>query len=435
MILNKPNNPDRMVSPALQLIDKVQYTKPDIVALSNGIMTCLIEGGSQDIIRFELLFKAGTYQQNKPLQAYATANLLKNGTIHKQSEEINQLWDFYGVSLQIEAQKDLISVGFFCLTKHLDPVLDLLFEIISQAVMPEEELELLLSNRRQKFIVNQKKVQHLARVHFNELLYGVSHPYGNLLKVEDFDNLFREDLLDYYQRFLTPSNCVCLIAGQFPGNITDILNDKIGKLSWLYNEVGAQESFNICTTKKQKHKIFLNDSLQSSIRIGKLIENRHHADYHKISITNTLLGGYFGSRLMRNIRQDKGFTYGVNSAIVALLKSAYFFISTQVGNDVIQPAVKEIYHELEDLSKRPADHHELTMLKNYLSASFLRSFDGPFMQMERFKEILLFDLDYSHYDDFLPALNELTAKEIQIAAEQYFNPSDMLELIVGHDQG
>jgi len=434
MTFKNPVHPVRSVPPALQLIDKVHYTKPQTEILSNGIKTYLIEGGSQDIIRFELLFKTGSFHQDKPLQAYAVAHLLKNGTRGRKSEEINQLWDFYGVSLQIDAQKDLISVGFFCLTRHLDPVLDLLFEIISQAVMPEEELEILLSNRRQKFIVNQKKVQHLARVHFNELLFGALHPYGSLLRLEDFENLSRADLLDYYNRFLTPSNCICFIAGQFPHNITDILNEKISRLPWPGKELSVENSFTICTSGERKHKIILNDALQSSIRIGKLIENRHHDDYHKISITNTLLGGYFGSRLMRNIRQDKGYTYGINSAIIALLKSAYFFITTQVGNDVIQPAVKEIYHELENLSKRPADIHELTMLKNYLSASFLRSFDGPFMQMERFKEIVLFGLEYNHYDDFLPTLNALTAQEIQRTADQYFSPDDMLELIVGHEQ-
>lgn len=175
----------------------------------------------------------------------------------------------------------------------------------------------------------------------------------------------------------------------------------------------------------------MDNKLQASLRIGQLSIGRNHPDYHFVSITNTLLGGYFGSRLMRNIRQDKGFTYGINSAVVALMKATYFFITTQVGKEVKDDALNEIYHELRQLRATQVHDNELTMLKNYISAGFLRSFDGPFMQMERFREMHLFGLAYDHYESFLPLLNRITSSDIQATAEKYFHEKNMTELVVG----
>ncbi len=421
----------RNIAPPLQLIDQVNFQKPVEQRLDNGMMAYLMKGGSHEIVRFELLFKAGSFDQEKPLQAYATAHLLTSGTYSKKAEEINKLWDFYGVSLQIEAQKDIISVGFFCLTRHLDPVLDLLMEIISDAIFPEDELDSLLQNKKQNHLVNRKKVQHQARVHFNELLFGSLHPYGTKIKPEDFEQLLKEDLTQYRKLYIHPANCICFVSGHFPDNISHIINQKLEKIHWPHNEGRANGQGIKPKGVAGKHFVKMEDAMQSSIRIGKMMIGRNHPDYHKTSVTNTLLGGYFGSRLMRNIRQEKGYTYGINSALVALMRETYFFITTQVGNDVKDLALKEVYSELRCLRERPADKSELLMLKNYLSASFLRSFDGPFMQMERFREILLFDLDYSHYECFLPTLNDIRASDLQEMAEKYFHEKDMLELVVG----
>jgi zinc protease len=422
----------RNIAPPLQLIDAVNFQKPLEINLDKGIKAFFIKGGSHEILKFELLFKSGSYHQDKPLQAIAMANLLKMGTTRKTSEEINKLWDFFGVSLQIEAQKDIISIGFFCLTRHLDPVLDLLVEIISDASFPADELDSMLKKKRQKYIINQQNIEHLARIHFNELLFGGHHPYGAQAMPEDFDTLTRDDLQRYHARFIHPNNCICFVSGNFPDDIAEIINMKLQRVEWKGNADTLAGNEYIPDAKTGNHFICKDDAVQSSIRIGKLMIGRSHPDYHKVSITNTLLGGFFGSRLMQNIRQDKGYTYGIHSALVSLLRETYFFISTQVGNDVKQLAHVEIYNELNNLRKNPAGSHELSMLKNYLSAGFLRSFDGPFMQMERFRENFLFGMKYSHYEDFLPLLHEIKAEDIQEMGEKYFHEDNMLELVVGN---
>jgi zinc protease len=422
---------ERSVAPELKLIEDVNFLQPESRHLKNGIPLFMQKGGSQEIIKFELVFKSGSYNQSKPLQAYTTANLLKSGTRNKTSEQINQMWDFYGVSLQTDAQKDIISVGFVSLTKHLKPALELLLEIITMPVFPEEELQIFLKNRKQKHLVNMRKVQYIARMHFAELVFGHVHPYGKMLEEHDFERLVRDDLVDFHQRFFHPGNAVCFVAGNYPEEITEIINKTLDSFYWELKKHHETEVIKPVSSTTAKHYIEKSEALQSSIRVGKPIINRNHSDYHVLSITNTLLGGYFGSRLMKNIRQEKGYTYGINSAIVNLIRAAYFFIGSQVGKQVKEQALEEVYNELRNLRQKPSGEHEIAMLRNYLSGSFLRSFDGPFMQSERFKEIYLFGQDYDWFREYVKTLKNFQSEDIQRTAEKYFHEDDMIELLVG----
>ncbi|MBW6479950.1 MAG: insulinase family protein [Bacteroidales bacterium] len=422
---------ERSIAPELKLIEDVNFLQPEARYLKNGIPVFMQKGGSQEIIKFELVFKSGSYHQSKPLQAFTAANLLKSGTKNKTSEQINQLWDFYGVSLQIDAQKDIISVGFVSLTKHLKQALELLLEIIIMPVFPDEEIHIFLKNRKQKHLVNLRKVQYIARRHFAELVFGPLHPYGKMLDDDDFERLIRDDLVDFHQSFFHPGNAVCFIAGNYPEEITEIINKTLDRFYWEHKKHPESEVIKPESSTTPKHYIEKKEALQSAIRVGKLIINRDHSDYHLLSITNTLLGGYFGSRLMKNIRQEKGYTYGINSAIVNLIREAYFFIGSQVGKQVKEQALGEVYNELRNLRQKPSGEHEIAMLRNYLSGSFLRSFNGPFMQSERFKEIHLFGQDYDWFRDYVKTLKNFESEDIQKTAENYFHEDDMIELVVG----
>ena len=421
----------RKSAPGLKMIDEVNFLNPQKGHLHNGIPVYLQKGGSQEIVKVEFVFKSGSYHQQKPLQSWATANLLKSGTKFKSSEEINQLWDFYGASLQVDAQKDITSVGFVALSKHLVPALDLIFEMIVLSEFPEDELITFLKNRKQKFLVDNRKVQYLARMHFAELIYGPNHPYGKRLQESDFEELTREDLIKFHQNYYLPGNCICLIAGNYPKTIINTLDKSLKKFAWESREINQLPERIPEITQKPKHLLPRPNTLQSALRIGKPVITREHPDYHMLSVTNALLGGYFGSRLMKSIRQEKGYTYGINSALVNLLRGAYFFIASQVGRDVKNQAVEEIYNEIKAIRKQPAGDAEINMLRNYLSGSFLRSFDGPFMQSERFKEILLFGQDYAWFHQYLETLKSFQPEDIQKTAEKYLHEESMVELIVG----
>jgi predicted Zn-dependent peptidase len=184
-------------------------------------------------------------------------------------------------------------------------------------------------------------------------------------------------------------------------------------------------------TQTGKFLIEKQDALQSAIRIGKMLFNKSHSDYIGMLVLNTVFGGYFGSRLMSNIREDKGYTYGIGSAVVSFLHAGYFTISSEVGTEVTQSAIKEIYYELERIQSELISNSELTRVRNYMLGAFLRSIDGPFALADRFKAIYFYGLDYEYYDRYIETIKTITPAELRNLANKYLRKDEMIELVVG----
>lgn len=423
--------PDRTQAPARTDQFDVPYINPESFRLDNGLQVYFLKGGTEDFVKIEVVFLSGSYSQRKPLEAFATTKLLHAGTANRSQAEINESLDYYSAHLALDPQKDISSVSLFVLNKHLAPALEMLSEILRYPVFPIEEMRTFLKNQQQIHIINQKKVQHLARTYFGELIFGEKHPYGYRVKPEDFDAVSPDDLKRFHSQWFVPGNAFCIVAGRIPEHMQRQLEKAFGDKSWKADSREDLPAYSGLSPGSRKAYLEVPEALQSGIRIGKELFNRSHPAYHRMKITNALLGGYFGSRLMQNIRQDKGYTYGISSNIISLLRSGYFFISTQVGKDVTDATREEIYNELKNLREQPAGAEELDSLKTYLAGSFLRSFDGPFAQSERFKELLVFGLGLSHYDEYLDTLKQITAEDIMECAALYLHEDDMMEVIAG----
>ncbi len=422
---------DRNTPPSVGIPDALPMIEPEELVLDNGLPVYLLEGGSEEILKIELVFFAGAYYQVKPLIADTTASLLKAGTKNKTSREIDEAFDFYGSFFSASAQKDIATVGVFVLNKYLQQVLGLMQEVLSSPVYPHEEIAISMAARKQQHLINSQKVQYLSRLYFNELLYGSEHPYGVRLDSGDFDRVYQADLVDYHQTYYHPGNAFCIVAGKIPPDIGQLLNQTLGSAHWAGRPPIPGPKYGLHSAAERKMLVEKPDAIQSAIRIGRRLFNRTHPDYHPLMIANALLGGFFGSRLMQNIRQDKGYTYGIGSGLVSLLRDGYFFVSSEVGVEYCQQAIDEIYAELAGMRKRPAGADELETLKSYLSGSFLRSFDGPFAQSERFKEVRAFRMSMAHYDGFIKALQQITAEDIMQLSEKYLHEDAMIELVVG----
>jgi zinc protease len=168
--------------------------------------------------------------------------------------------------------------------------------------------------------------------------------------------------------------------------------------------------------------------------VGKFWVPKSHPDFHALSVLVTILGGYFGSRLMANIREEKGYTYGIGSFVLSLKHVSYLVISTEVGNEYVELTLKEIAIEMKKLQTEPVSENELETVKSYLLGEFLRDFDGPFALSGSFKAINDFDLDYSFYDRYLTVLRNLTSGELMQLAQQYLNPEDFYTVVAGSKQ-
>jgi len=425
MTLNRKQAPD------FKTIDKIDIQHAVSHTLDNGIKVYTIDSGSQELTKLEFLFKAGMYYQSQPLLASAANNLLETGTKNYSANELSDNIDFFGSFFECSVEQDFASLALFSLNKYLDKSLHYVEDIIKNPIFPKDEFDIYISNKKQKHLVNSEKVNVLARRRFSELTFGENHPYGVIVKDEDFDKLTLQSVIEFYKTFYHSANCTIIASGKLSKDLIETLNQFFGKTTWGHVQAIPVPQVTIDTTKQQKHFIEKPDAIQSAVRVGRLMFNKKNPDYFKFQVLNTILGGYFGSRLMANIREDKGYTYGIGSGLASLLHGGFFFISTEVGTDVTNDTLKEIYKEIKTLREELVDADELETVRNYVLGQFLRSVDGPYSLADKFKAIWEFDLGYDYFEKYFEAVKNITPQEIKNLANTYLQEKDLIELVVG----
>ncbi len=422
---------NRTQAPQFKTIDKIDFIKANETFLDNGIPVYSVDTGSQELTKVELVFNAGMYYQNRTLLAHTANALLESGTNKYNAQQISENIDFYGSFLELEAAQDFASISLYALNKYLNESLFYIDETLKNSIYPVSEIEISLANKKQQFQINSAKVSHLARRKFTELLYGPTHPYGLNINEEDYDTLKQNQIVDFYKHYYNYKNCFIVVAGCLPKDINIILNKHFGKDNWGSYSPNTKNNVSVSTSHQQKTLVEKKDALQSAINIGRVLFNKTHEDYFKFQVLNTVLGGYFGSRLMANIREDKGYTYGIGSGLSSMVHSGYFCISTEVSADVTQPALTEIYKEIKLLRENLVSADELESVRNYILGQFLRSVEGPFALAEKFKAIKEFGLDYSYYDKYFKAVQTVTPNELRDLANKYLNEKDLIECVAG----
>lgn len=423
---------DRTVAPAFRAIEHIHIPEAESHQLSNGIPLHIINSGSQELVKIEFIFKAGMYFQSQPLLASSTNNLIETGSKNYTANQISERIDYYGGFLELETGHDLASVTLYTLNKYFNETIGVLQDILLHPTFPKDEFDIYINNKKQKHLINAQKVSVLVRRRFSELLFGENHPYGRDAKDEDFDKVNTNLIRDFYKEHYNSKYCTIVVSGCIPKELPGKLDSLFGKSNWGNNDLTpfvSREKIN--TTTQLQHLVLKEDAIQSAIRVGRILFNKTHPDYFHFQVLNTILGGYFGSRLMANIREDKGYTYGIGSGLSSLSNGGYFFISTEVGADVTQKALDEIYKELKVLRDKLVGDEELTTVKNYILGQFLRSVDGPFALADKFKGIWQYGLSYDYYANYFNAVNKVTATQLRDLANKYFQEKDLIECVAG----
>ncbi|MFN4234730.1 MAG: M16 family metallopeptidase [Bacteroidia bacterium] len=419
---------NRSIAPEYKTINKLNLLEPQFIKLDNGIPVYYFNVGSQEVLRIEVLLKAGSRYQSAPLIAHTVNNMLNEGTKSHSAAQIAETFEYYGAYLHTECELDNASVILYLQNKHLDNLLPLFTELLNEAIFPDHELKIYLDNALQKFLVNQQKVNYLARKYFANALYGNS-TYGFMVNEEHYKQVQQPKLIDFYKKYYVAQNITLIISGSVRENELKKINNSF--MQCINGNIVEKEKLKLPNYSSQKLHIPKKDAVQNAIRIGKVLFNKTHQDYFDFQVLNTLLGGYFGSRLMSNIREDKGYTYGIGSAIVSLEDSGYFFISTEVGTEVCNAAIDEIYKEINQLIENPVNAEELSLVKNYLAGTLLRSLDGPFALAEKFKAAHTFGFGMVYYNSMLEHIHSITPNRIQELASRYLQPETLTEVVVG----
>ncbi|KIC91091.1 pitrilysin family protein [Flavihumibacter sp. ZG627] len=423
---------NRKIAPPIK--DAVEFDlrlKPyDKYVLRNGVEVYAVNAGAEEVIQVEWVFWAGNWYEEQNLVAPATNFLLKNGTSKKTAFEINEHFDYYGAALSRACYNETATINLHSLTRHLDKLLPVVRELVTDAVFPQEELALYQQNNRQRLEVNLKKNDFVANRLIDEYLFGFDHPYGRYSRFEDLAALDRNSLQAFYDKYYKNGKCIIFVAGRLPPNIFELLDASFGDLP-LHNNETLKRIHTSKPAEEKKYRI-INDpnGVQGAIRLARDFPNRHHPDFFGVQVLNALFGGFFGARLMNNIREDKGYTYGIYSYLQNHIQQGAWMVSTEAGRDVSEATITEVYKEMELLRNELVEDDELMLVRNYLMGTILGDLDGPFHIIGRWKNIILNDLDESFFYKTIETIKTIPATELQVLANKYLDPKDFYELVV-----
>lgn len=422
--------PDRKQAPVI--VDAVDFNlklkQAERFTLDNGVEVYAVNAGAEDVLSLEWVFYAGNWFEENNLVAATSNFLLRNGTSSKTAFQINEHFEYYGSYLNRASYNETATITLHCLNKHIGELLPVVRELITDSVLPQEELDIYKQNMKQRLKVNLKKSDFVASRLIDAYIYGESHPYGKFSRQEDFDALNREQLLAFYQRYYQQGKFILFVAGKLPSTIQELLNKYFGDLPNKPVEIKPLLQQPVAGKKFR----ITNDAagVQGSIRLARHFPNRHHPDFTKVMVLNTLFGGFFGSRLMSNIREDKGYTYGIHSYLQNHLHDTAWMISTEAGKDVSEATIEEVYKEMRLLREEIVDEEELLLVRNYMMGSILGDLDGPFQIIARWKNIILNDLTEQYFYDSIQTIKTISAEELQALAQKYLQPEAFYELVV-----
>ena len=425
-------NLNRQIPPPICPLSDIHVTYPESQRLKNGIPLHVIRAGMEDVVRFDLLIGAGQWHQTQALQAMFTNRMLREGTSSLTSQQIAEKLDYYGAMMELSSSVNCGFITLYSLNKYFPQTIELVADMLMNPTFPEKEMEVVVEVNKQRFLINSTRVEMMGRKRLNRALFGEAHPLGRYAEVEDYDRLSPEVLKSFYHQHYHSGNCSIYLSGKITPEIIQSVERALGDVPW--GKVSHASSFQSITPQPEAGKRFFvekEDALQSSIKLGGFVMDRLHPDFLKARVMVTLFGGYFGSRLMSNIREDKGYTYGIGAGIVTYPGVSVLAISTEAANEYAEAVITEVYKEMDRLCNEHVPQTELDMVKNYMLGDWCRSYEGPFSLSDAWIYVETGGLDKEFFVRSIDAIQSITCEEVQALAQKYLCKENLIEVIAG----
>ena len=419
--------------PAINCIAEFDIKRPVRKILHNGIVLNILDTGKEDVVRLDLVMGCGQVDQKFPLQAMMTNRMLREGTAHMTSAQIAEKLDFYGAWLDLSSSVNSGFITLYSLGKFFGHTIKVLAEMVKEPVFPERELRIVTETNKQMYLVNSERVEVMARKRLNVELFGKEHPLGRYAELNDYDNLSVEMLKDFYQQNYYSGNCTIFVAGKVTDEVLGYIDECFGNEAWGHNRVKERMALPEPRGFKEKRvTIKKNDGMQSSVKIGMFMPDRMHKDFLDLRVMNTMLGGYFGSRLMKNIREDKGYTYGIASGIVSYPGNSILVISTETDNGYVEGVISEVKNEIDRMKNEKAAKEELDMVKNYMIGDICRAYENALSISEAWIYVLTAGVDDDFFDRSVESIRNMSEDRIMELANRYLDWDRMVEVVAGN---
>lgn len=421
---------NRTIAPASYPIELIKFPTVTKTSLVNGIEIQSLSLGEQAVFKLEIIVQAGASAADKAGIASLTSSLMKRGTKQRDATAIHQIFDYYGAFWDIQTNLDYATFVLYGLSKHIKSLLPYVLEIIQEASFPTEEFEKEIAIEVQKNKLNWQKTAFSASQLLRSQLFN-EDPYGRISTQESLEAIQLGDLVNFHRQYWLGGTPKIFLSGSFSYNQIEAVQKTFENLQTFPVNIKGPNLREDLTKKTNKLREYRENALQSSIRLGMRSITRNHTDYFKFSVLNTILGGFFGSRLQKNIREEKGFTYGISSSIVPMLRAGYWVVGTDVNNDNVDETCEEIRKEMRKLQQEKVSPDELNLVKNYLMGSFTGELTQAFDIAEKIKVIQIENLPFDYYDQFQAQIQACTPEDLLELATKYLDPTNLQVIIVG----
>jgi len=382
----------------------------------------------EGVFKLEIIYPgAGFGVVEDKFSALYAMDLLLSGTKTKSASDISEAIDAFGAYVFKGCDYYTSFLTIYGLNSDIKNILSIVKESSENCIYPLHEVEIFKNRKVSELNINLNKTNFLANRSINQQIFGTNHPFSTISDEQLIQSINSHQLVGFKDKYLNEPYYI--FTGPSGTNIKEILLhlgfyiSDVQVLSKGEEQMPADGLNDLVISKK--------GSTQNSIRLGKLLPGRTEKDYFTISLFNLVLGGYFGSRLMKNIREEKGLTYGIHSSITPFKHYSVFKISSECNNSLTETVKNEIEKEIQILQNELIGEEELTTAKNYLLGSLMRNFDGAFNISERYKSFLELESPLDFYDRYIAAVNTISSEDLKACANNYFQFNSFKYCVAG----
>lgn len=423
---------DRSLPPSILCPDQFVVQRPECLIFPNGVELNVLPDADSEVVRIDVVVAGGRWHQSQPLQALFANRLLREGTQSYTAARIAEQLDYYGALLELSSSSEYAYLTLYTLTRHLSHTLPLLESMLKEPLYPADQLAIVIENNIQRFRVNSSKVDFNAHRAFVSALFGPGHPCGRIVEEDDYRNLTPDVLREFYRRYYHSRGIKLFVSGGVDNNVLHMFESAFGTEPFGYDFRPAEkQSFRPISSSDRRIHVSQADAFQSAVRIGQLSIRQAHPDYLKARVLLTLFGGYFGSRLMQNVREQKGYTYGISAGIMAYPDYGMLVISAETAHEYVEPLIREVYHEIDRLQNDLVSVEELRQVQHYMAGELCRNYESVFSLSDAWIFVYVSGASESYFSDALAAIRTITPEEIRSLACRYLQPDVMKEVVCG----
>ena len=423
---------DRINGPQIKEVSVSEFPLHKKIQLENGMDLYVLNAGTQNIFKLEVIYNGGRRYESKSAVGRMCASILRESIKGKNSEELSEYWDYYGAIINSFSDLDTSGAILTSLNKHSQELLPTFISMLNNPIFPSEEIE------NKKKIFAEKLKRELSKndvIGYRELtsiIYGSDHYYGYNTEPEDYQDIKRDDLIDHFEKYWGANRGFAILSGKISLSLEKEVVKHLGTLRQAKTIYKSEELVPIQSLLKQGNFNFPTaNKMQAALKLGTVTIHRNNPDYTYLYLLIQILGGYFGSRLMKNLREEKGLCYNIYASIDRLKTSNYLYISAEVDSDKVEESLKEINKEIHRLKEELVSDEELQMVKNYINGKILAGLDGPFRSSQLIKSYVSSELSFDNFAEFNSKLSKASAKILRDVARKYLDTDQMVKVIVG----